>query len=72
MARPRTHVPALALALLVVMLAGGRAAGARDGGAEAGTVISNRAEATYIDNNGVGFSTVSPTVTVFTSRRKPV
>ncbi|HMF57855.1 MAG TPA: isopeptide-forming domain-containing fimbrial protein, partial [Pyrinomonadaceae bacterium] len=31
---------------------------------EAGTVISNRAEATYVDDDGQTFSTVSPTITL--------
>jgi uncharacterized repeat protein (TIGR01451 family) len=54
---------ALALALVVWM---GAVAGAsaRAGGTEGGTVISNRAEATYADSNGTEYGTVSPTVTV--------
>jgi uncharacterized repeat protein (TIGR01451 family) len=63
-ARPRSLVCALALTLLAAMLASGRSAVARDGAAEAGVSISNRAEATYTDSDGVGFLTVSPTVTV--------
>lgn len=31
---------------------------------EAGTVISNRADATYLDDEGASFSTTSPTVTI--------
>jgi uncharacterized repeat protein (TIGR01451 family) len=65
-ARPQSSLRALALLLLLATLtAGGAAAGARrDGNSEAGSVISNRAEATYTDADGVGFATVSPTVTV--------
>src|SRR6266852_3568380 len=37
---------------------------AADGSISAGTVISNRAEATYQDEAGESFTTVSPTVTV--------
>ena len=65
-ARPSRTVVALALTLLAALSAAhGRVArGARDGGVEAGTVISNRAEATYADATGAGFATVSPTVSV--------
>jgi uncharacterized repeat protein (TIGR01451 family) len=62
-ARPRSLVRALALLLLVAFMAGGRSALA-DSAAGSGVVISNRAEATYTDDSGAGFSTVSPTVTV--------
>jgi len=51
----------LALVLWTAAVAG---AAARDGGAEAGTVISNRAEATYADADGTEYGTVSPTVSV--------
>jgi uncharacterized repeat protein (TIGR01451 family) len=60
-ARPRILVRALFL--LVVILASGRSAFA-DGPAGSGVTISNRAEATYTDDSGTGFSTVSPTVTI--------
>ncbi len=64
-ARPQSFLRALALLLLLATLtAGGVVAGTRDGNAEAGSVISNRAEATYTDAEGTGFATVSPTVTV--------
>ncbi|HZB45032.1 MAG TPA: SdrD B-like domain-containing protein, partial [Pyrinomonadaceae bacterium] len=64
-ARLRPVARALALTLLVAFTAAGRVgAVARDGGTEAGTVISNTAEATYEDASGTGFRTVSPTVTV--------
>jgi uncharacterized repeat protein (TIGR01451 family) len=59
-------VRAFALALVVALLASVNAgASARDGETEAGTVISNRAEATYTDpSTGSQFATVSPSVTV--------
>ncbi|HVF56314.1 MAG TPA: SdrD B-like domain-containing protein [Pyrinomonadaceae bacterium] len=64
-ARLRRFVYAFAVALLAVTLAGGPTANARDGiTTEAGTVISNRAEATYYDALGTGFATVSPTISV--------
>ncbi|HWW73796.1 MAG TPA: SdrD B-like domain-containing protein, partial [Pyrinomonadaceae bacterium] len=67
-ARPSILVRALALlALLAALSAGGRAAAAPDGEAGAGVVISNRAEATYADENGVEFATVSPTVSITVS-----
>ena len=58
---------ALAVTLIVALAAGAHAsAGGRDGGVttEPGTVITNSAEATYLDPEGIGFRTVSPTVTV--------
>src|ERR1700748_91509 len=61
-ARLRRLVRALALVLLVGFAAGGR--GRASGTAERGVTISNRAEATYTDAGGTGFSTVSPVVTV--------
>ena len=61
--RPRTLARALALLLLATLLAGGRVALARDG-AEAGVTISNRAEATYTDDDGTPYGTVSPTITL--------
>ena len=36
---------------------------AADSGTNAGTVISNRAEASYTDDTGENYTTVSPTVT---------
>jgi uncharacterized repeat protein (TIGR01451 family) len=65
-ARRHSFPRALSLLLLFATLtAGGAVAGARrDGNVEAGSVISNRAEATYTDAEGVGFATVSPTVSV--------
>jgi large repetitive protein len=66
-ARPSILVRALALVLLAALAAGGRVAAAQDGGAGAGVVISNRAEATYSDSDGVEFATVSPTITVTVS-----
>jgi uncharacterized repeat protein (TIGR01451 family) len=63
-ARPRSLVCALALMLLFAVLASGRGAVAADATAEAGALISNRAEATYTDESGAGFSTVSPTVSI--------
>ncbi|HST50568.1 MAG TPA: isopeptide-forming domain-containing fimbrial protein [Pyrinomonadaceae bacterium] len=62
-ARPRRLARALALVLLVAFVAGGRSARA-DGTAGPGVTISNRAEATYTDADGTGFSTVSPVVTI--------
>src|SRR5215207_3633991 len=66
-ARPHILLRAFALLLLAALAAGGRAAAARDGGVGAGVVISNRAEATYADESGQEFLTVSPTVTVTVS-----
>jgi uncharacterized repeat protein (TIGR01451 family) len=63
-ARPSRTVVALALTLVACLMAYGRGGRVRDGGAEAGTVISNRAEATYADASGTEFATVSPTVSV--------
>jgi hypothetical protein len=62
-ARAQRIVSLFTLVLLVAMVASGRA-GAIDDPVDAGTVISNRAEATYTDASGTGFSTVSETVTV--------
>ena len=53
----------IALALLVVVVTSGRV-GAVDDSLGAGTIISNRAEATYRDAAGTGFSTVSKTISV--------
>ncbi|MFN2480155.1 MAG: hypothetical protein ABR554_01550 [Pyrinomonadaceae bacterium] len=57
---------ALAAAALVLSAAAAGAL-AQVGGTAADTVISNRAEATYQDEEGSSFSTVSPTVTVTVS-----
>ncbi|HEY0407068.1 MAG TPA: SdrD B-like domain-containing protein [Pyrinomonadaceae bacterium] len=54
-------------AILVAVICASTATGlARltDDPTEAGAAISNRAEATYVDEDGASFSTVSPTVTV--------
>jgi uncharacterized repeat protein (TIGR01451 family) len=53
----------IALALLVVVVTS-RRVGAIDDSVGAGTIISNRAEATYRDAAGTGFSTVSKTISV--------
>ncbi len=67
-ARPHILLRALALLLVVAALAAGApGAAAREGGVEAGVVISNRAEATYADETGEEFLTVSPTVSVTVS-----
>src|SRR5215207_5707373 len=66
-ARPHILLRAFALLLLAALAAGGRAAAARDGGVGAGVVISNRAEATYADESGQEFLTVSPTISVTVS-----
>jgi uncharacterized repeat protein (TIGR01451 family) len=66
-ARPHILLRAFALLLLAALAAGGRSATARDGVVEAGVVISNRAEATYADDSGQEFLTVSQTVTVTVS-----
>lgn len=70
MINARPHILLRAFALLVslaALAAGGRVADARDGGVGAGVVISNRAEATYADETGQEFLTVSPTVSVTVS-----
>lgn len=56
-------VIALLLAVISASAAGGFAR-VPDEPTEAGSVISNRAEATYTDNAGASFSTVSPTVSI--------
>ncbi|HEX8503346.1 MAG TPA: hypothetical protein VF659_22370 [Pyrinomonadaceae bacterium] len=68
-ARPSRHLRrAFALLLtLTALAAGAGGASARDGAVGAGVTISNRAEATYTDAEGVGFATVSPTVSVTVS-----
>jgi len=62
MSRPRTKIITVALALFAMLSS--TSARMADGSFSAGTVISNRAEATYEDNSGAGFTTVSETVTV--------
>lgn len=52
------------LAALLVVVATCTRAFADETVTEAGTVISNRAEATYYDSEGTGFATVSPTISV--------
>jgi uncharacterized repeat protein (TIGR01451 family) len=67
-ARPHILLRAFALMLaLAALAAGGRVAAARDGAVGAGVVISNRAEATYADESGQEFLTISPTVSVTVS-----
>src|SRR5256714_13739297 len=63
-ARPRSLVCALALLVLAALVASGRPASMLDGPAEAGALIPTRAEATYTDAEGMGFSVVSPVVSV--------
>lgn len=62
MLRPRRKIITVALALIAML----SSASARiaDGGSSAGTVISNRAEATYEDGSGVSYNAVSETITV--------
>src|ERR1051325_5190645 len=59
----RYIIAALLIAVIPAAMAGslGRAA---DDPVEAGTTITNRAEATYEDENGASYGTVSPTITV--------
>ena len=67
-ARPHILLRAAALLLALAALAtGGQVAAAREGGVAAGVTISNRAEATYADDAGQEFLTVSPTVSVTVS-----
>ncbi|MFL6256602.1 MAG: hypothetical protein ACJ74T_16475, partial [Pyrinomonadaceae bacterium] len=67
-ARPHILLRAFALLLaLAALTAGARVAAAREGGVGAGVVISNRAEATYADETGQEFATISPTVSVTVS-----
>ncbi|HWS89330.1 MAG TPA: SdrD B-like domain-containing protein [Pyrinomonadaceae bacterium] len=66
-ARPHILLRALALFVSLAALAGGPGAAARQGGVGAGVVILNRAEATYADDAGQEFLTVSPTVSVTVS-----
>jgi uncharacterized repeat protein (TIGR01451 family) len=62
MCLPRKKIITVALALIAML----SSASARmaDGGSSAGTVISNRAEATYEDGSGVSYNAVSETVTI--------
>jgi uncharacterized repeat protein (TIGR01451 family) len=62
-ARFKRIIYVFTLALVIASVTSMRA-GAIDDPSEAGTIISNRAEATYNDELGTGFSTVSPTVSV--------
>jgi uncharacterized repeat protein (TIGR01451 family) len=62
-ARPRPFVVALMAALLVVFTTGA-ATGAAFDVAGAGTLITNHAEATYLDEDGASFATSSQTVSV--------
>jgi uncharacterized repeat protein (TIGR01451 family) len=63
-ARPNSLARLLAAVLFAALAATGRGALAFDGPVGAGSTISNRAEATYTDDEGTGFATVSPTVTL--------
>ncbi|HET6975540.1 MAG TPA: isopeptide-forming domain-containing fimbrial protein [Pyrinomonadaceae bacterium] len=54
----------LILIMLLVPILMGQQVLAFDGATSGGTVISNRAEATYEDEQGTNYSAVSPTVTV--------
>src|ERR1051325_2637849 len=62
MSRSRKKIITVALALIAML----SSASARmvDGGSSAGTVISNRAEATYEDGSGASYNVVSETVTI--------
>jgi uncharacterized repeat protein (TIGR01451 family) len=64
--RPQSHTFAIAATLVAVLLGASIDLWARglEGSTDAGTVISNRAEATYQDANGETFTTVSSTITV--------
>src|SRR5437762_7563807 len=64
---PRTHQLLASIALVLAFAAGAGARLLEQGGhtpTTADTVISNFAEATYTDEAGTGFSTVSATITV--------
>jgi uncharacterized repeat protein (TIGR01451 family) len=63
-ARPHSLARLLAAVLFAAIAATGRGALAFEGSAGAGETISNRAEATYTDDEGTGFATVSPTITL--------
>jgi uncharacterized repeat protein (TIGR01451 family) len=65
--RFKTALQSIVIILLISIFMGSRAgvmAFAFGEGVPAGTVISNRAEATYEDDQGTDYSSVSPTVTV--------
>jgi uncharacterized repeat protein (TIGR01451 family) len=65
MFRSGQKIITVALALIAMLsIASARIA---DGGSSAGTVITNRAEATYEDGSGISYSAVSETVTVTTA-----
>ena len=63
-ARPHSLARLLAALLLAAIAATGRGALAFEGAAGAGATITNRAEATYTDDEGTGYATVSPTITL--------
>ena len=58
---PRRKIFTVALALIAMLSS---ASARMVDGSSAGTVISNRAEATYEDSSGVGYKAVSETVTI--------
>ncbi len=62
--RLHNYCKATLLVLLAALLASGQAVNAFDGSVEAGTLISNRAEATYLDTDGLSFATISPTISI--------
>src|SRR5258708_3013295 len=64
--RPRSNTFAIAATLMAVLLSATGDIWARrlEGSTDAGTVITNRAEAVYQDATGESFTTVSPIVTV--------
>src|SRR5436305_1343586 len=62
MSRPRTNIIIAALALFGMLSS--ISARVNENSSRAGMMISNRAEATYQDDSGAGFTTVSETVTV--------
>ncbi|HEX5708386.1 MAG TPA: hypothetical protein VFX96_13870 [Pyrinomonadaceae bacterium] len=66
-ARPRRFSSALVVAALIVATAGASrvlSSSRADETGGAGTIISNRAEATYTDATGTGYRTVTPDVTI--------
>ncbi len=60
--RRKLFIPLLCV-LILTHTAGGLTHGL-DNPTPSGTVITNRAEATYVDDEGTSYGTVSPTVTV--------
>src|SRR3989442_10319764 len=62
MLRPRTKIAAVIIAFIAMLSSA--SARALENSSSAGAVISNRAEATYRDDSGSSFTTVSATVTV--------